>query len=133
MSCTVSPLWAVLSLHQEGSSQLPKAPVVVGGILLVGPSPAATLLLPTVPPLPWNLALGVFLLAPHLHPPLRVNLGPGPYDLMCVTLFGNPRAASPSTVLHVEPAGLDAAPGQVSSWGSVVVIAMEVQGISLRS
>ena len=41
MSCTVSPLGAVLSLHQEGSSQLPKAPVGVGGVLLVGPSPEA--------------------------------------------------------------------------------------------
>nr|CAI9689833.1 unnamed protein product [Rangifer tarandus platyrhynchus] len=40
-------------------------------------------------------------------PPTESGLGPDPDDLMCISLSGSPRAASPSTVLKVELAGLD--------------------------
>ena len=83
----------------------------------MGPSPDAPQpCCPSRPPLPHNLDLG-FVLPVTPQPPTESGLGPGADDLMCVTLFGNPRAASPSTVPQVEPAGLDAAPGHVPSWG----------------
>ena len=115
LSCTVSPLGAVLSLHQEGSSQLPKAPVGVGGILM-GPSPEAPY--PCCPqcPLSPEPGLGFCPAWPPVRPPTENSLGPGPDDLTRVSLSGSRRAASPSMVLQLEPAGLDAAPGRVSSW-----------------
>ena len=121
----MSPRGVLLSLHQKDSNQLSKVPVGVGSILLMGPShephPPDTPLLPTVPPLPQNLALGFVLPAPT-----ESGLGPDPDDLMCVSLSGSPRAASPPTVLKVELAGLD------SPYGcSVVIIAMDAWGTSL--
>ena len=118
MSCTVSPPRGCAQSPSGGQQPAAKGPCWGWGCPSCGSQPRGPRpLLPTVPPLPRNLALGFVLLAPpHPAPRTESGLGPGTDDLMCVTLFGNPTAASPSTVLQVEPAGLDAAPGQVSSW-----------------
>ena len=117
MSCTVSPLGAVAQSPSGGQQPAAKGPCWGWGHPPHGSQPRGPLpMLPTVSPLPGTWPWVLSCLPPDPAPCTGSGLGPGPDDLVCVTLFGNHTAASPSTVLQVEPAGLDAAPGQVSSW-----------------
>ena len=94
----------------SGGQQLAaKGPCGVGWILLVGPSPKA--LQPCCPQC--SLSPGTWPWVLSCLPPTESGLGPD--YLVCVSLSESPRAASPSVVLQVEPAGLDTAPGRICS------------------